>query len=430
MENPYNRVAYQSSPFPQAHINRLATVGTLLGMRPPEIQNCRVLELGCGEGLHLIPMALEFPDAQFVGIDIAERPIARAVDLAAELGISNISFRVADLQQLSGQRGECDYLIAHGVYSWVSPQVQERMLDLCERILAENGIAYISYNAYPAWHVREMTRNMVRMHTAGVDDPVEILNRAVSLLAGIVHSQGEGEPYRDTIRAEMERIMAKDPALCFHDDFGEINLPVYFSEFVRRARQHGLQFLSEAEPVGFSKISELAPEPREALEALTDVIEREQYFDLLTCRGFRRTLLCRSDLALDRTMPLEKLKELHYAASLQCPECAGEAITSQESLEFQTPDGGSITVNQPFVKAAMCCLAREWPASLTFAELLQGALAAAPEMQLTEAESMLRHVLLRMHLPGVLELSLAPWRYTKSISTRPATTKLVRHQAK
>src|SRR3954454_24868621 len=112
MENPYNLVTYQSSPFPQAHINRLATMACLYGMTAPEMENCRVLEVGCGEGLHLIPMAMEFPDSQFVGIDTAERPIARATDVAQELGIENISFRVADVRSLAGQPGECDYLIA------------------------------------------------------------------------------------------------------------------------------------------------------------------------------------------------------------------------------------------------------------------------------------------------------------------------------
>src|SRR3954452_21472514 len=101
MENPYNLVPYRSSPFPQAHINRLAAMGALYGMSPPDLQSCRVLELGCGEGLHLIPMAIEFPEAQFVGIDIADRPVARAEAVAAELGLANVTFRVADVRSLA-----------------------------------------------------------------------------------------------------------------------------------------------------------------------------------------------------------------------------------------------------------------------------------------------------------------------------------------
>ena len=428
MENPYNVVPYQSTPFPQAHINRLATMASLYGMRTPDLDNCRVLEVGCGEGAHLIPMAMEFPDSQFVGIDTAERPIARAVDAAAELGIENITFRVADVCNLAGKPGECDYLIAHGLYSWVSPETQDRILELCGRVLAATGVAYVSYNAYPAWHVRDMTRNMVRMHTAGVDDPVEIRNRAIALLAAIYRSQGPTDPYREAIRSEMERIMAKDPALCFHDDFGEYNYPIYFSEFIRRAGEHELQFLSEAESSDLAHGVELGDESREALEAVQGVIEREQYYDFLACRGFRRTLLCRAEQTLDRSLPVERLKTFHYAAAL---DYAPEMVTSLHSnapMEFTSQSSFSVTVNQPFVKAALLELANAWPATRSFDQLIAAA-SSAIETTPEEAEKMLRELLLRIHMPGVLEMSVLPWKYTSVVSERPVASRLARLQA-
>jgi methyltransferase-like protein/16S rRNA G527 N7-methylase RsmG len=430
MENPYNVVAYQSSPFPQAHINRLATMATLFGIDPPDVHSCRVLELGCGEGVHLIPMAMEYPDSQFVGIDVADRPIARATQLASDLEVPNARFRVADLRQLGGQPGECDYLIAHGLYSWVAPDVQNRILDLCGRLLATNGIAYISYNAYPAWHVREMTRNMVRIHTAGLEDPVEIRNRAITLLAAIYRSQGGNEPYRDTIRQEMDRLIAKDPALCFHDDFGPHNAPVYFTEFVRRAASHGLQFLCEADSTDLTRSSDLAAETREALESIADPIEREQYYDFLTARGFRRTLLCKTAAPVDRAIPPERLRKLFFASPVKAPKMKPEELISDEPLEFATEGGGSITVNQPFVKAVLWQVAQVWPAALGFDELRARAEALADPPDGAEAESMLREVVLRMQLPGVIDISIAPWSHAQEVSATPTASRLARYQAK
>lgn len=426
MDNPYNQVPYHSAPFAQAHVGRLATMASLLGVHPPDINACRVLELGCNDGSHLIPMAMEFPDSQFVGIDLAELPIARATDLAAELGLDNVTFRVADVMQLGGQPGECDYLIAHGLYSWVPPPVQDKLLELCSRLLAPSGVAYVSYNCFPGWHVREMTRNMVRIHTAGLTDPVEIRNRAISLLASIYRSESEQEPYREAVRAEMERIIAKDATLCYHDDFGEYNLPVYVSEFVKRAGAHGLQFVSEADPTDFQH-ADFAPDTREAVAQIADAVEREQFFDFLTLRGFRRTLLCRDDLVLDRTLPIDRLRGLHYSASLKGtpaePDLAGFAPT-----EFVAPNGSSVTVNQPFVKVVLYELARAWPGSLTFPELLERARSVAPLLSTADAEMMLREVLLRMHMPSLLEINVTPYRFAASVSERPVASKLARFQ--
>lgn len=423
MENPYNEVPYQGSPFPQAHIHRLATNAHLAGLDPPDVRSCRVLELGCGDGAHLIPMAMEFPESQFVGIDLAEMPIARASDLARELGLDNITFRTGDVAQLSGQPGECDYLIAHGLYSWVPPAVQDKILELAGRLLAPSGVAYISYNAYPAWHIREMTRNMARIHTAGLTDPVEMRNRTITLLAAIYRSQEQREPYRETVRAEMERVNAKEPYLFFHDDLAEHASPVYFSQLVKRAAAHGLQYLSDAEP---ANTSDIAPDVLEALNQITDIIEWEQFYDFLTLRGFRRTLLCRADCVLHRDARAERLKQLHFAAALK-PETAPDLSTFAPA-QFNAINGSSITVNQPFVKAVLWELAQAWPASVTFDTLVEKARAIAPLLSPAEGEDLVREVLTRLHLPGVLEISVHPYPYPRQPSERPAASKLARLQ--
>lgn len=426
MENPYNQVLYHSSPFPQAHISRMATLGVLLGIETPDIHACRVLEVGCNDGAHLIPMAMQYPDSQFVGIDLAELPIAKATDLAAELGLENVTFRVGDVMQLGGQPGECDYLIAHGLYSWVPPPVQDKLLELCGRLLGNTGIAYVSYNCHPAWHVREMTRNMVRIHTAGVTDPVELRSRAISLLAGIYRSQGEREPYREAIRAEMERIIAKDATLCFHDDFTENNNPVYFSEFIKRASGHGLQFLAEAEPEDMQHV-DFAPDMREALNGIADAVEREQFYDFLTLRGFRRTLLCRDDLVLDRGFAVERLRRLHFSAGMQSNVPLPDLVTFAPA-EFTAQNGSSVTVNQPFVKVALYELSQAWPGTMSFDQILERARSVTPLLSAADAESMLREVLLRMYMPGLLEFSVAPYKYPVVPTEKPCASRLARHQ--
>src|SRR6478672_7363487 len=92
----YDEVLYPSAVFPQTHPNRLATVAFLRGMNPAPIHHCRVLELGCGVGSNLTAMAFHLPESDFVGLDLARRPIVTGKASISELGLRNISLLSMD----------------------------------------------------------------------------------------------------------------------------------------------------------------------------------------------------------------------------------------------------------------------------------------------------------------------------------------------
>ena len=162
---------YPPRPFVQTHPDRLATLATLFGLRPAPPARCRVLELGCGVGGNLLPMAAALPDARFVGVDNAEVPIARARALAARLRLENVSFHRMGLEDYEPPEGAFDYVIAHGVYSWVPEPVREALLALCARALSRDGVAYISYNALPGGHLRQMLRAALAVHLGESETP-------------------------------------------------------------------------------------------------------------------------------------------------------------------------------------------------------------------------------------------------------------------
>jgi SAM-dependent methyltransferase len=130
-------------------------------MSPPEIETCRVLEVGCGRGDNLIPMAFSLPRARFLGIDLSPRQIAEGRAAIAELGLENIELRAQNILDVSPGLGSFDFIVAQGVYSWVPEPVREQMLRLCAAALAPNGLALISYNTYPGWYMRTMIRDLM-----------------------------------------------------------------------------------------------------------------------------------------------------------------------------------------------------------------------------------------------------------------------------
>lgn len=178
----YDDVPYSSYPYRQSHPERLATIATLFGMQPPPLERCRVLELGCSMGGNLIPVAERFPESAFLGIDASSRQIAEGQAALRALELKNITLAHRSIMDVSAEDGAFDYVLCHGVYSWVPEEVQQKILAICRQNLSPNGVAYVSYNTYRCWHMRGMIRDMMLYRTRECGKPGERVRQARALL--------------------------------------------------------------------------------------------------------------------------------------------------------------------------------------------------------------------------------------------------------
>jgi SAM-dependent methyltransferase len=427
MDTAYDRVPYPTATYTQTHVRRLAATSRLFGVAAPDVRACRVLEIGCGEGANLIGMAIDLPESQFVGIDKSETAVARAIELSRHAGVENVTFRQVDIAELVGRPGECDYVIAHGVFSWTPREVQEKIFELCERVLAPTGIAYISYNTYPGWHVREMMAEMMRFHTAGVEDPEVAVTEGLGLIQAVGRSLGDDNPYSKAILAEMERIVRRNKSVTFHDDLNPDMKPLLFSDFIKRARGYGLQFLAEADYTTMH-YDDLPPDARSALDEIRDdAVRREQYLDFFKLRRLRETLLCRADLTVLPEASTGAFDVLYFGVPLE-PKTPPD-YTDESPQEFAGRGNMSVTVAQPFVKAAIAALCDAWPARLGYEEILERAQARLP-MPDPAGTEMLVELLMRMYSAGLMEVDTHPWPHAAKAGERPMASMLARFQAK
>src|SRR5262245_65782503 len=96
-----------------------------------------------------------------------------------------------------------DYIIAHGVFSWVPHAVRLRMLELCRKLLTAHGVAYISYNCYPGYHLRNLEREMMLFHTREMTDPNEQVKQGLSLLQWLLRKCTDEETASDDLYGAM-----------------------------------------------------------------------------------------------------------------------------------------------------------------------------------------------------------------------------------
>lgn len=368
----YDEVPYESHPYPQSHPDRLAMIATLFGMAPTRLEDSRVLELGCSTGGNIFPIAEQFPASTCVGIDASSRQIADGQRLAESLGLRNLRLLHKSILDIGAEFGQFDYIICHGVFSWVPDDVQEKILQICSQNLAPNGVTYISYNTYPGWRMRGMIRDVMTYRARFFEKPEERLGEAQALLDFLTDSvPTKDNAYGILLRDELKLIRGHSKSYLYHEHLEEVNEPRYFFEFMNRAESHGLQYLGEAE---FSTMwaNNFPPKVEATLKGLSsDLIQTEQYMDFVRNRMFRQTLLCHNDVRLNREIPPDRVARLFVASSAQ-PENPKADIQSRAPLTFHRP-GSTLTTHEPIVKAAMLHLREVWPARVRLDELLVAA---------------------------------------------------------
>jgi cyclopropane fatty-acyl-phospholipid synthase-like methyltransferase len=368
----YDEVPYESHPFSQTHPSRLFTVGTLFGLRPTPVQRCRVLELGCAAGGNLIPMADYLPDSEFVGLDLSARQVQDGQDLINQFGLKNITLKHASILDVDTSYGNFDYVICHGVFSWVPTPVQDKIFEIMSSQLTPNGISYISYNTYPGWHMRGMIRDMMRYHSGRFNTPQLRTQQARALLDFLAQSvRQDNSAYSILLKQELETLRHQADHYLYHEHLEEVNDPVYFHNFAERAKAKGLKYLGEAR-VGTMVTGNFGPEIEKTLKMLaTDQIQAEQYMDFLRNRMFRETLLC-----LDRVQPNwavnpESLRVLHVASGSVPVGGDGKAlpeinVNGEDNISYRSTSGMSMATTRPLLKAAMKVMQNAYPGTVPF----------------------------------------------------------------
>ncbi len=368
----YDELPYPSKFFLQTHPDRLAVIATFFGMSPAPVETCRVLELGCGNGSNLISHAFHLPNAEFVGVDLAQNHIDDADRGAAELGLKNTEFIQMDVAEMTvGEFGKFDYIIAHGLFSWVPEFVRDRVPAVCSEMLADNGVGYISYNAFPGAHYRRMVQSMLRHHARAIDDPLEKVGHAMSFLAFLTENALGGDLYRPILQKELERHFEHGTADIFHDDLSDLNRAYYIRDFAEMLQSNDLQFLGEAELHAMGT-GGLSPDAREFVAAIDGVIEREQYLDFLRGRIFRQTLFCRAGVAIEQDPKPAVIRSFKLASSIR-PVSPNPEIASSKVERFVGAKGVGIHIDDPLAKAALVELGKQWGRAIGFDELAAAA---------------------------------------------------------
>lgn len=373
MSDSYDAVPYTSYAYAYTHPDTLCVLGRLFGLSPAPPARCRVLELGCASGGNLIPMAELLPGGEFVGIDRSRVQIDRGRALIGELGLGNVRLEHADILTVDPIRlGTFDYVICHGVFAWVPRPVQDRILALTAAVLRPDGLAFISYNVYPGWRMRELVRDMMLFHTrrtAGLDRIAEARALVDFIAAAVAEQASDRDPYALLLDRELQSIRGMADSYLAHEHLERDNLPLYFHEFCERLGSYPLRYLCDTD-LHLMVTRDLSDSVRATLGRMADdQIAMEQYLDFVRNRQFRTSVLARIEARPQRRLRPESVERLRFCMS---GSAVGEpSLAPGVELELTSSSGAQISSPDPLTKAALLELCERWPASVEFERLFE-----------------------------------------------------------
>src|SRR5574340_1116578 len=351
----YDELPYDSLPLPETQPDFLAAVAQLHGFEAPDPSRARILELGCAQGGNLIPLAWRWPDSKCVGVELSRVQAEAGATFIRRLGLANVRILHGDLAALPADLGEFDYIIAHGVFSWVPPAVQQALFEVCRRHLSANGLAYISFNVAAGWEKLQPLRQALLERTAPNLPAPERHRQALTVLQAL-----RAEWTDPALLKEIAYLETAAPSYLFHEYLADFNAPMRFADFTAQLEAHGLRYVGEAGPR--SAVVELEDAWGLAPEGMAGRwLDAEAALDAALATRFRRALVSRDDAGSAQPPGADRLVSLAFYADL----ASDEEIDLENATEqrFVNPAGNTFPI----------ALSATYPGSLAYSDLLASA---------------------------------------------------------
>ena len=301
----YKELGYKSYPFPFTTPAYLEAYGTLVGLKPPTAKTARVLELGATYGGNIISQAAHNPEATFVGIELSQDQVEKGNKIIGDAKLDNVSLVQGDILNFDESMGNFDYIIAHGFYSWISDEMKDKLLDIISNHLADNGIAYVSYNTYPGWHTMEEVRQLMLFANRGHDESTHkekvLRGKTVGSLVGAQILNYDNLKERNSkFLGALRSVMQKDDYYVGHDHLEPHNDPCYLYQFNDHLKANNLAYVGDAD-LTLSMVRTYDESIADKLEQLApnSQADQEQYLDFMLDTTFRKSIICKASAAKD-----------------------------------------------------------------------------------------------------------------------------------
>ena len=302
------------------------------GLTLPAVERLTYLELGFGQGLS-VNIHAAANEGDFWGTDFNPMQAAQAQSLAHASGsgatLLNDSF--AELAARS-ELPEFDIIALHGIWSWISDENRQTIVDIIRRKLRVGGIVYVSYNCLPGWAAAMPLRHLITLHAelAGSEATgiVGKIDGALKFAQQVVDSGALYFKANPAVAERLKQIAGQNRHYLAHEYFNLDWEVMSFSDVARMLQNAKLTFAASAHLMDHVDAMFVSETARKLLAEIKQPLLYQSVRDYFINQQFRRDIFVKGG---HRLTPLER----------------SEAFQRQAFVLVINPDAISMKVKSP-----------------------------------------------------------------------------------
>lgn len=293
----------------------LSTITQLNGFITPNMQKpFRYLELGCGMGIHLHLTAVANPQGKFVGVDFNGEHLEVAYEGLDTTKINNLEFIHSNFENLLEQNLEpFDFIVAHGVWSWITPKYQHAIVKIINKLLKPKGILYCSYMSHPgATHfssiqklMTEMARNLKGDSSTKAVQGLHLARKIASANQGLF----EKIP---SLEHDLAKLAQEKPAYIAHDFLSEHWQPQHSADMIGLFGKQKLSYIGGAGILENLDRITLSPEIQRLVSSLPLNTLQETVKDIARNTMQRQDIYSKDRIRLNGDEQLKIYKQIKF----------------------------------------------------------------------------------------------------------------------
>ncbi len=250
MGGPYTATTFEAKVRRVWHLDHLRAVSCLLGHRWGDDKPKQVLSVGCGTGVHLVPLACQYPEIHFVGCDPEGEPLSRGMSYRDFCGCRNLKFITGtiDAIEVANDDAKFDIILVQGVYSWMEEAARDTLLRGIAERLSQEGVLLLTHNVAPGWTIRQVVQQFLCSVGIVPGDSIsdEAVRRARTELERFREEINRDSVYGSLVWGEVTRILSESTAYLRHEFLNPATSASTLSELVDRVQSVGLSYLGDA----------------------------------------------------------------------------------------------------------------------------------------------------------------------------------------
>ena len=350
------------------------------GLVPPVLERLTYLELGFGQGLS-VNIHAAANEGHFWGTDFNPTQAARAGDLAlaSGSGATLLNDLFAELAARS-DLPEFDIIALHGIWSWISDENRQIIVDLLRRKLKVGGIAYVSYNCLPGWAAAMPLRHLIMLHAelAGSEalGIVGKIDGALKFAQQVVDSGAHYFRANPAVAQHLKQIAGQDRRYLAHEYFNLDWDVMAFSDVAKTLQRAKLTFAASANLIDHVEAINLSETAHKLLAEIKQPLLYQSIRDYFVNQQFRRDIFVKGRRSLTS---LERSEAFHDQAFV--------LVTNPDEITMKvTGSLGEVMLQEKIYGPIIEVLAEENLSPKTFGQLsVNRKLSAITSPHLTEA---------------------------------------------